>query len=60
MCAALGNQRFVCVDILNGDERGESTGEQMNRLSLRNNRLKFETSGKLPWILEEFREYTSN
>ena len=27
---------------------------QMNRLSLRNNRLKFKTAGKLPIILEEF------
>jgi hypothetical protein len=26
---------------------------QMNRLSLRNNRLKFTTAGKLPIILEE-------
>jgi hypothetical protein len=33
--------------------------EQMNRLSLRNIRLKFKTSGKLPLILEEFKEYTS-
>ena len=34
---------------------------QMNRLSLRNNRLKLETSGGLPIILEEsIEEYTSN
>ena len=32
----------------------------MNRLSLRNNRLKFKSAGKLPIILEEFIEYTSN
>ena len=31
---------------------------EMNRLSLRNNRLKFKTTGKLPIILEEFIEYT--
>ena len=31
---------------------------QMNRLSLRNNRLKFKTAGKLPIILEESVEYT--
>ena len=31
---------------------------QMNRLSLRNNQLKFKTAGKLPIILEEFIEYT--
>ena len=31
---------------------------QMNRLSLRNNRLKFKIAGKLPIILEEFMEYT--
>ena len=31
---------------------------QMNRLSLRNNRLKFKAAGKLPIILEEFIEYT--
>ena len=31
---------------------------QMNRLSLRNNRLNFKTVGKLPVILEEFIEYT--
>jgi hypothetical protein len=31
----------------------------MNRLSLRNNRLKFKTSGKLPTILEEYIIYTS-
>ena len=29
----------------------------MNRLSLRNNRLKFETAGKLPIIVEEYVEY---
>ena len=33
---------------------------QMNRLSLRNNRWKFETSGELPIALEESIEYTSN
>ena len=32
----------------------------INRLRLRNNQLKFETSEKLPNIVEEFREYTSN
>ena len=32
---------------------------QMNRLSLRNNRLKFKTTGKLPVVLEEFIGYTS-
>ena len=31
---------------------------QMNRLSLRNNWLKFKTAGKLAIILEEFIEYT--
>ena len=31
---------------------------QMNRLSLRNNQLKFKIAGKLPIILEEFIEYT--
>jgi hypothetical protein len=31
---------------------------QMNRLSLRNNRLKFKTAGELPIVLEEFIEYT--
>ena len=30
----------------------------MNRLSLRNNRLRFKTAGKLPIILEELIEYT--
>ena len=30
---------------------------QMNRLSLRNNRLKLKTAEKLPIILEEFIEY---
>ena len=29
-----------------------------DRLSLRNNRLKFKTAGKLPVILEEFIAYT--
>ena len=39
-------------------ERGEPTAKlQMNRLSLRNNRLKFKTSENLPINLEEFREY---
>ena len=34
---------------------------QMNRLSLRNNQLKLETSGGLPVILDEsMEEYTSN
>ena len=32
----------------------------MNRLGLRNNQLKFETSGELPIVLEEFVEYDSN
>jgi hypothetical protein len=32
----------------------------MNRLSLRNNRLKFKIAGKLAIILEEFIEYTPN
>ena len=32
----------------------------MNQSSLRNNQLKFKTSGELPIISEEFREYTSN
>ena len=32
----------------------------MNRLSLRNNRLRFKTSGELPITLEELMEYTSN
>ena len=31
-----------------------------NRLSLKNNQLKFETSGELPIILEDSIEYTSN
>ena len=31
---------------------------QMKRLSLRNNQLKYETSGELPIILEKFIEYT--
>jgi hypothetical protein len=31
---------------------------QMNRLSLRNNRLKFKIAGKLPIVLEESIEYT--
>ena len=31
---------------------------QMNRLSLRNNRLKLTTARKLPIVLEEFIEYT--
>ena len=31
---------------------------QMNRLSLRNNRLKFKTAGKLPIILENFIKHT--
>ena len=33
---------------------------QIYRLSLRNNRLMFKSAGKLPIILEEFREYTPN
>ena len=32
----------------------------MNWLSLRNNQLKWETSGGLPITLEESREYASN
>jgi hypothetical protein len=32
----------------------------MNRLSLKNNQLKFKIVGKLPIILEEFVEYTLN
>ena len=32
----------------------------MNRLSLRNDQLKFKTAGKLPIILEESVEYTPN
>ena len=37
---------------------GEPAELQMNRLSLKNNRLKFKTAGKLPIVLEEFIEYT--
>ena len=33
---------------------------QMNRLSLRNNQLKFKTSGQLPMVLEESMEDISN
>jgi len=33
---------------------------QVNWLSLRNNRLKFKTSGELLITLEEFMEYISN
>ena len=41
------------------NDRGEpAVSLQMNRLSLRNNRLKFKTAGKLLIILEEFIEYT--
>jgi hypothetical protein len=32
----------------------------MNRLSLRNDRLKFKIAGKLSIVLEEFVKYTSN
>ena len=32
----------------------------MNKSSLRNNRLKFKTSGELPIILEEYVEYAQN
>ena len=41
--------------------RGEPVvSMQMNQLSLRNNRLKLETSGELPVMLEEYlEEYTS-
>ena len=39
---------------------GRTGGQlQMNRLSLRNNRLKLETSRKLPIVWEESIEYTS-
>ena len=39
-------------------DRGEPVASyQMNRLSLRNNRLNFKTAGKLPIVLEEFIEY---
>jgi hypothetical protein len=31
---------------------------QQNRLSLRNNWLKFKPAGELPFILEEFTEYS--
>ena len=38
---------------------GEPTVKlQMNRLSLRNDRLKFKTTGKLPIMFEEFIEHT--
>jgi hypothetical protein len=33
---------------------------KMNRLSFRNNRLKFKALGNLSIILEEYEEYTSN
>ena len=45
------------------EHRSGRTGSssQMNQLSFRNNRLKFETSGGLPIILKEsMEEYTSN
>ena len=38
-------------------DRGEPVKLQMNRLSLRNNRLKFKTAGRLPIILQESIEY---
>jgi hypothetical protein len=49
---------------LKGVERTGAQGEPaisygMNRLSLRNHRLKFETSGELPIVLEESVEYNS-
>ena len=37
---------------------GENRQLQMNRLSLRNNELRFETAEKLLIIFEEFIEYT--
>jgi hypothetical protein len=40
------------------NERGEAaTSYKTNWLSLRNNRLKFKTAGKLPVVLEELVEY---
>ena len=43
---------------MNGGE--PTTKLSINRLSLGNNQLKFKTAGKLPIILEKFREYTLN
>ena len=40
-----------------GENRQLVTDEPV-KLSLRNNRFKFKTAGKLPVILEEFIEYT--
>ena len=44
------------------NEQGEPTNRllQMNRLDLSNYWLKFKSSGKLPIILEESVEYSSN
>ena len=39
---------------------GPNLEDTMNGLSLRNNRWKFETLGKLPIILEESMEYILN
>ena len=51
----------LCPKISPITARDEPVGGQlqMNRLSLRINRLTFKTAGKLPIILEEFIEYTS-
>ena len=43
------NPAFCGMEALLGENGGQL---QMNRLSLRNNRLKLETSGELPTILE--------
>ena len=55
----LNFNRFIYNKLHIDYDQGEPTvSYKMNRLSLRNNRLKFKTVGKLPIILEGFIAYT--
>ena len=56
-CAWFQHRSHFCWKRSSGRTSSEL---QMNRLSLRNNRSKFETLGELPFILEESIEYTSH
>ena len=46
--------KYVLISIMYNDQGDLAVRLQMNWLNLRNNRLKFKTSGELPITFEEF------
>ena len=59
MLCATNNMLWNILSVRLYDQGDPAVSQlQMNRLSLRNNRLKFKIAGKLRVILEEIIEYT--